>query len=671
MKFQCNLKKLDPQYGQDGKKILALMQDKETNSVDLLLREIIQNSSDAISYDKNFGIIKFKSGTFNSQNLFDTLDQDDGKIQFGKLLHQKIKNQNTCRFLSITDTNTTGLCGTFHKDKNLRSNNLYSLVYDVLDDNKSKIIGTGGSHGIGKTVYYRFGKQLVFYYSRTKEIDGRINSKLAGLYFEDIESPSAILRDSSNGIALFGQNTQYEGSPVSEPIYDEKQIKEFLDIFGLPEYDSNHFGTVILIPFIDFNDFHLDENRDFDNQLKQKLSILCQRWYFPLIDNEDFKGKYLKIWINDSRLELNGFFKKLQELYNGKCEGEKTLDILPKKAYIIGKYGTFNYKVFSEKELCINQAPENLPSPYIQLDIQDQEGEPILFYARKPGMVLNYQFNKEIGIQPELKDGEYLIGVFVVNNDCYDNNSKTLDEYFKNSEKDSHKSWSDSAEITFSGCKPFKSIKREIKKHLKEEFEGDKFEDFEEGTNIRLQKELGNLLIAPVGYGIDSDSSTNERKKNRNHRGGDKFYCEFVGFTKVNSLPTYEITENFSPLEESRLLFEIKAESKSYEISEWLQDGFKSPIGIDSIDLIEFGENGEKLYHPNCQLQFNNNEAVINDPAIGEVIKVSIILNNHIPTGIKIKNICSKGATITFRLCIEPLTQEYQIKLSNYFEEDK
>jgi hypothetical protein len=119
------------------------------------------------------------------------------------------------------------------------------------------------------------------------------------------------------------------------------------------------------------------------------------------------------IAINGSKLELCDFYKTLQDLYNGTVNGCKSVKITGKKFAETDILGTFNYKVFTKEELGVHTPPTNYPSPKYFVDSNlDVDRNGLLFYLRKPGMVLNYD-NKEFG-QYDLEEEHYLIGVFIL-----------------------------------------------------------------------------------------------------------------------------------------------------------------------------------------------------------------------------------------------------------------
>ena len=293
MKFK--IKKLDkgPMI-LTGSKVLKAIMDNATPPIDLFVREVIQNSADAILQSKEYGRIKFNIGKFNNNELCESLYEIKDNI---KEKHNKAEYD----FISISDSNTCGLLGKASKDENGGPNNLYNLVYDFMNDKDDDGLGAGGSCGIGKSVYFRYGNGICFYYSRTKE-DGVYKSKLAGTLIQDERNDSCFIGKNSSGIAYFGD---LDGTN-SIPINNENLICEFLSIFGIKPYEEDETGTIVIIPFTDL-DALLENNNNADDDtprywldsIEQCLKMSIQRWYFPRINNESFNGKYLKIALED------------------------------------------------------------------------------------------------------------------------------------------------------------------------------------------------------------------------------------------------------------------------------------------------------------------------------------------------------------------------------------
>ena len=145
-----------------GSVTLKSLQNDNIPELDLLVRESIQNSSDAAlslpgqSYNVNFTTGTFKPSAFNS---FLTDIEDD--------LNTKFPNE-VSDFLEIRDTGTSGLTGCVRKSeiKSDDHGNFFKLIYDT--GKRQTQANAGGNWGFGKSVYYRVGIGIVIFYSRIK-----------------------------------------------------------------------------------------------------------------------------------------------------------------------------------------------------------------------------------------------------------------------------------------------------------------------------------------------------------------------------------------------------------------------------------------------------------------------------------------------------------------------
>lgn len=639
-----------------GSKVLELIQDNHTPHIDLLVRESIQNSADASLNDKDFVKIQFLTGGFDKfkfANSFETIDNNLIK--------------NTCdensNFLAIKDSNTTGLLGKPIKSSNGDPNNLYSLVYDIM--NRKKGLLSGGSHGIGKTIYYRYGIGICIYYSRTFE-EGKYVEKLAAALIQDETKTNCLLGKNTSGIAYFGDKTsEYEYCPI----YNEKEIREFLDIFGLTPFSDLETGTMVIIPFVNKNlllSNIINDDNDacyWLNNFEDALDITIQRWYFPRINNASFNGKYLKIAINNKKVELNEFFSTMQELYKGTYAGCKTLDVEGSKLAGV-KLGKFNFKVFEKNELGMNP-PTNLPSPKYMTDSPyevDEKG--LLFYVRKPGMVVNYE-NGKFGNYAVGED-KYLIGIFVLNDNA-EYMGENIGGYLRQSEEANHKEWNDINSDNFvclKSKKPFKQICSAITKKLTDEFKQTKAISLD-GANTVLQKKLGEKLLPPSGYGKSPEvTGENGSGTSRNSRES-KSKVEFSGMNSDNTL-SYSIKLILKPNETSFIELNVKAGGKSYSFNQWEEMNFNIPCQLSRIDIEEIFIDKNKINSPQ-NLPIDSDFARRRKKTVDgvDLYKIrGIVTDSTNPYGFGINNCCAKKLTVNIKIAIKPIDSKYMIGIN-------
>lgn len=556
-----------------GHNVIKLIQDVSTPDIDLLVRESMQNSCDAIKKDAIYGKIDFFAKSFKTRELLNCIPEIKDRIA-------QLYNDEEYEFIAIQDSNTVGLTGEPNLDKS-KTSNLYNLVYDIMQNKKSS--DAGGTWGIGKSVYYRFGVGLCFYYSRTFENNKYIN-KLVGALIEDEDKDNRILLNSDTGVAFLGdvQNDK------SIPVYDDKQIEEFLKIFGLDIMLGDKTGTAVIIPFINKekllsinSNIDSDEYRCWLSNVEQCLEMSVQRWYFARINNKNFNGKYIKVAINGKLLTFNKFFQTMQDMYK-KDTDAKMVDITVK----CGKLGTFIYKKFINSDLGIYCLPDNNPSPKYLVDSEnDVDEKGLLFYLRKPGMVMSYD-NESFG-EYSLDDGNYLIGMFILNDEL-DYAGENLGQYFRASEAANHKGWKDGLASKFpnlSKLKPFKKICSAIKKVLSE-FSKKKAVSIESNVNAQ-QKELGKLLLPPMGFGKAPTPPSGKAYKGKS-QSKTKIEVDFIGANEENAV--YKVSTKMNVNEVLTIELDLKLGSKRVEFEEWEKMKFTLPCQIERIETILIDE---------------------------------------------------------------------------------
>ena len=226
-----------------GSSVLSSIQNNSMSTIDLMIRESLQNSLDA-GID-NIGIyrsvdVNYTIGKFTKTNLTNELEGISVDLK------NKIK-ETECSFISIEDKNTVGLNGKIkYSDAKEKYGNFRKLVYEIAKPQTKE--DAGGSWGYGKTVYFRVGIGLVVFYTRFKE-NGEYIERLACTYIEDETKYNSLLHNikrNDRGIAWFGD--EQNGSPY--PIENHDYISNFLKIFDLRCYAGRETGTKIIIPFI-------------------------------------------------------------------------------------------------------------------------------------------------------------------------------------------------------------------------------------------------------------------------------------------------------------------------------------------------------------------------------------------------------------------------------------
>lgn len=192
-----------------GSGALKALQNDNIPELDLLVREAIQNSSDAaINQPGDSCNINFTQGSF-SPKAFNALLPDIGPI-----LDRRFPNE-TADFLEIRDYKTSGLTGPIlQKDLDPDDHgNYFKLVFDTGKEQTNSSAGeAGGSWGYGKSVYYRVGIGLVVFYSQIKE-NNETKSRLIISLIENETDENAILKEvieNAVGRAWWGKNSRIQ-----------------------------------------------------------------------------------------------------------------------------------------------------------------------------------------------------------------------------------------------------------------------------------------------------------------------------------------------------------------------------------------------------------------------------------------------------------------------------
>jgi len=481
-----------------GGTVLKSFQNLKEPKLDLLVREVIQNSSDASLKDKehDYYQVSFNIGEFTPCNLNRYLEKINSE------LNRRFPGK-TADFIAIRDYGS-GLTGpVLTRDLNSADHgNFYKLIYDIGKEQTQD--GAGGNWGFGKSVYYQVGIGLVVFYSRIKVDETYEERLIVNLTENDSDVNNSILHTikdegkRSAGRAWWGK---YDGEDFL-PITDPNLIAEILDVFHLAPYKNNETGTAVIIPYLKTKEC-LDEivpnnaeddgsdlgdinfmNSSYGSSVREYLKLAIQRWYFPVIHNFALKSlnkKWLKVYVNGDSINKNDlipYFRLFQNLYvkalsaNAKKEldYQYSFDNLSVKPITIQKCLTPDstagqvafIKTTKNEIFRKTSANENgfadLKRPYIYLGevYGETENAPILMYAREPGMVIEYAITGDWvkKIHAPENNEEYIFAFFVPDTNPVkkirsDYNNKDFagrqlsNGYLRNCEGSDHFGWSD------------------------------------------------------------------------------------------------------------------------------------------------------------------------------------------------------------------------------------
>ena len=518
-----------------GSVTLKSLQNDNIPELDLLVREAIQNSSDAALQEADDSFtVKFNTGTFVPARFNTNLSGIESILD-------EMFTGETADFLEFRDTKTQGLTGPLRIDDMLSDDhgNFFKLIFDT--GKKQTQVGAGGNWGFGKSVYYRVGMGIVVFYSRIK-IEGSYESRLIITLVENEENPDAILakiNPRSAGKAWWGIK---EGKDDFLPITDDELILEILNVFGIPAFRPNETGTSIIIPYIDKQKLLkniIPEEANISDDIRARctwasnfeeyLILAIQKWYAPKILNHHLKEfcnkKWLRVYVNNKPIRYDTmlpFFKLVQELYT--IAIAKTYDYDYQSEWlsnaICSAVPIRNYFDTSENSstagyvaaIRINTEDmyggQNYMDPCIytrHFENDPDINEPIVMYSRDPGMVIEYTIAGPWvkGITPPECSDEYIFAFFVpittkkLKADLSEKKyaDMELGEYLRECEASDHMGWKDPANM---------QVVERIQKNTVNQIFG-KIVSLKtrqiEATASKLSGKLGRKLLPRIGYG--------------------------------------------------------------------------------------------------------------------------------------------------------------------------
>jgi hypothetical protein len=570
-----------------GSQIENKLSNSFSNEIDLLVRESIQNSLDAVdkASEQSYVKVDYYLNEFDQENLLQQIDSF-------KLLKDDYKYKKA---LIIKDTGTIGVDG----DPDKSNSSYYRLLFD--SNNPQIKASSGGSSGEGKTLYYKLGIGLVVYYTRIKK-GNSYESRLNISYMENekvlLQRIPNLDKDSYTGICWWGNRNEASNNNVAPilPITDKVDIVNLLQLFNIQPFAEEETGTMVIIPFFKDKEL-LDVNPKYawTNSVEDYLKHSVQKWYCFRLDNTRYpNGKYLKVSVNDEKVSIRyQFFKYLKKLYNQIYTiTDNPLGSIKeiKLKKVDGIAGTLSYVVLKKEQV---NSPNNIqePTPFELLfndtDNNDEE-HPYVVYTRKLGMVINYTkppFNNHIIKVP---NDCYLIGVFSLNGEAslakeIDEekapNIYNLEEYYRKMETSTHELWEDKRVGMY--IKPFTFTSRifnQIHSAIKNNLEKDTKNIKEVPIDLKFASKVGKAFMPNIGQpymsnvqgGIGSGGGTGGTGKEKpvKHTGGN-------GFVKHKDKCSLSFTDNNIPI------YTIYGTIKSYNTLYITEDAKKVSITVD------------------------------------------------------------------------------------------
>lgn len=621
--------------GMTGSSILKALQNQSMSTIDLLIRESLQNSLDA--YDKKnlnkYVEVRFNTGQFNSWDLNKELDY------LGDSLNKKYKD-NMYDYLCFEDRYTTGLDGEIRElSKTHAYGNFQKLVYEIAKPQTME--DAGGSWGYGKTIYFRVGIGLTVFYTRYKDKYGTYKDRLACTFIENEEKRDCLLKDYSStysGISWLGK--KIPGIVHTVPEDDENYIRNFLRIFNVEKYEGNITGTKIIIPYIDKQNLleDLDKRSDNDDRsnwetnFENALENAILTWYGPRMKKEYYKAfnrPYLQVSLNNKRIMTSEykhiFFNLLQHMYalgiqnNAKQNGNvfsiqlddeielpeihvKNVDY----SNIVGIGGTIVFSKVNRRYF----KNERTPYDYLhRVNTSSIGNEPIFCFCRKPGMIVDYPVSGDwCKTLSDTEEDEYLIAIFVLNSDASLKNGMSLESYIRHTEMADHTSWVDVAINQQRQGQIIATIKRNAQLAIRKVFDDDANNESSDKITGISQK-LGRMFFPNVGSGRRPGPT-------EDGEGGGPVPPKVI-HTKVDSLRLIKVFDNTA--ESVKLLFNARLSKGEFALKMMVsgEDGQKlddfSAITIKKVVFQDISSKNVKYVQPGLVLDSNYREHLRKD----------------------------------------------------------
>ena len=524
-----------------GSVTLKSLQNDNVPELDLLVREAVQNSSDASLCEEGDSYsVGFFNGVFNPSRFNSYLSGLENDLN-------DMFPDESAPFLEIRDTKTCGLTGKIRKKdiKKEDHGNFFKLIYDT--GKRQNITGAGGNWGFGKSVYYRVGIGIVVFYSRIKTENGFEDRMIITLVEDETKTDSAgnditvlnRLEPLSAGKAWWGKRDEDDLLPITE----SELIQNVLDVFGLDPFRDGETGTSVIIPYINTkellegiipveSEISEDVKEHFitvwASSISDYLRLCLQKWYAPKIHNRVLTNipgcnkKWLKVTVDNKPIrkqDLLPFFRLTQELYTTALaktysydyvtDDFRNIDTLPINIQSYFSDGqTVGYVSLIRILKSELNGDQNVLSPYDYIGRYDADGglnEPIVMYARDPGMVIDYAITGPWvkNLTPPESPDEFIFAFFVPITDkrikedfsLPEYAGMELGEYLRQCEASDHMGWNDPVKMQI-----VQRFQRNTINQINKKVKASAVTNVD-ATASKLSNRLGRNLLPKIGYG--------------------------------------------------------------------------------------------------------------------------------------------------------------------------
>lgn len=251
----------------------------DTHEIELLFRELIQNSNDArIDADSQIEVdIKISKWV---KDQFYVIANSLSKIENSRLLsslHREVSKQPDIYALYFTDKNTKGLNGPISARIQSKDRNFVNFFYKTGKSSEADQEG-GGSKGHGRGVLFlhsQFGTTLTF---TRFLVEGKARTRFYGMTIDQDFNRNG---QNYTGRWFWGKkNVSNPDLPVPFENEEADFIAKQFDMFDLL---GNSTGTVLCV----ISPFHISDSESCEDYLKS-INFFAQKYIWPhLIRNND------------------------------------------------------------------------------------------------------------------------------------------------------------------------------------------------------------------------------------------------------------------------------------------------------------------------------------------------------------------------------------------------
>jgi hypothetical protein len=652
---------------EEGHALLNALQNDRMPPVDLLVRESIQNSLDACARGNRLVTVAFSQTGHTPDTISSLMPEIKDSVR-------KRYADKPQRILEIRDSGTNGLTGPIAETGG-STGNLVKLVYSIRKTHEAvpEAADMGGAWGLGKTVYYRMGAGIVFYYSRIVNDSGSYEERFAATLFEDKNAENRLMRDSKTGIAWWGGENKLDSDRREVPaaLADRNKIHEILERLGIQPYKAEETGTCIIIPFLRENGLlptSSSNDSDQADNIAPYLSTSVLKWYAPRINNPGFSGgPNLRVLVDRSDIGpyMPPLFRFLRILYNHAADHD-TFSIKEEERELLGiceqdiertpiniretftngtAAGWLSTIKASRRQLGMDQYGHE-PSPSKYLQDEEIHDRPLVGYLRSLGMVVSWNDPDWSRPIDGLDQEAFVLALFVPRSsailteetkkkiqNAYGNRSSkhitTLGSYLRSTEASDHSLWTDPNRLEI-----VRKIAIGVRNQLNRKYAAPR-ESPKQPSDLPLARMLANLFL-PIGMGPDNGPTPGSPEPTVPRPPVVKGLNPSIEM-ETTGYDDGEITVKWSLYWGKRnnasltLELAVDAESSAINSKEWVDENMpgKYPFRLGSFSITGI-DNRKKGTNPSIDLTVQENKQILSENSLIGLFmtKNTVTINN-------------------------------------------